>query len=185
VTNEAGFGFGVNVGTSPESLLAAQIHGGAPGVESSTEADGLHGWNGGGALTPVDRYAEMLAGAGLKESGSEWYFPARLTLDTGAVGNGLANPAQEVLGLNATQGEHLPKGLRILAIDSELDTHFAGGGTVLNEAEALAKQSGIPASNLTLIEEKTTYAHNDPAGATPEINEFFKHMVPFLEELAQ
>jgi hypothetical protein len=126
----------------------------------------------------------MLAGAGLKESGSEWYFPARLTLDTGAVGNGLANPAQEVLGLQATQGEHLPKALRILAIDSELDTHFAGGGTVLNEAEALATQSGIPSSNLTLIEEKTTYAHNDPAGATPEINEFFKHMVPFLEEIA-
>jgi pimeloyl-ACP methyl ester carboxylesterase len=184
VTNEAGFGFGINVGTSPESLLAAQIHGGTVGVEPTAEADGLHGWNGTGALTPVDRYAEMLAGAGLKESGSEWYFPARLTLDTGAVGNGLANPAQEVLGLHATQGEHLPKALRILAIDSELDTHFAGGGTVLNEAEALATQSGIPSSNLTLIEEKTTYAHNDPAGATPEINEFFKHMVPFLKEIA-
>ena len=184
VTNEAGFGFGINVGTSPESLAAAQIHGGAPGVEATAEADGLHGWNGTGALTPVDRYAEMLAGAGLKESGSEWYFPARLTLDTGAVGNGLANPAQEVLGLQATQGEHLPKGLRILAIDSELDTHFGGGGTVLDEAQALATQSGIPLSNLTLIEEKTTYAHNDPAGATPEINEFFKHLVPFLQEIA-
>jgi pimeloyl-ACP methyl ester carboxylesterase len=183
VTNEAGFGYSVNVGTSPASLAAAQIHGGV-GVEETTEADGLHGWNGAGALTPVGRYAEMLAGAGLHQSGSEWYFPARLTLDTGAVGNGLANPAQEVLGLHSTMGEQLPKSLRILAIDSELDKLFGGEQTTLNEAEALAAQSGIPPANLTLIEEKNAYAHNDPAGATPEDNEFFKHMVPYLEGIA-
>jgi pimeloyl-ACP methyl ester carboxylesterase len=191
-TNEAGFGFSVNVGTSPESLAAAQIHGGA-GIEETPEADGLHGWNGTGALTPVPRYAEMLAGAGLPNaSGSEWYFPARLTLDTGAVGNGLANPAQEVLDLHATMGEHLPKSLHILAIDSELDKLFGGEQTTLTEAKLLAEQSGISTEEcgvqvtpgcLTLIEEKNSYAHNDPAGATPEINEFFKHMVPFLKEL--
>ncbi len=157
VTNEAGFGYSVNVGTSPESLIAAQIHGGA-GVEEAAETDGLHGWNGAGALTPVSRYAEMLAGmvsgTPLRESGSEWYFPARLTLDTGAVGNGLANPAQEVLGLHSTMGEDLPKSLHILAIDSELDKLLGGEQTTLTEAELLAAQSGISPSNLTLIEEK-------------------------------
>ena len=189
VTNEAGFGYSVNVGTSPESLIAAQIHGGK-GVETETETDGLHGWNGTGALTPVSRYAEMLSGmvsgTALHESGSEWYFPARLTLDTGAVGNGLANEAQEVLGLHSTMGEHLPKSLHILAIDSELDKLLGGEQTTLTEAKLLAEQSGIPTiePNLTLIEEKNSYAHNDPAGATPEINEFFKHMVPFLKEIA-
>jgi pimeloyl-ACP methyl ester carboxylesterase len=183
VTNEAGFGYSVNVGTSPVSLAAAQIHGGA-GVQATAELDGLHGWDGSGALTPVSRYAEMLAGTDVREAnGSEWYFPARLTLDTGAVGNGLANPAQEVLGLHSTMGEDLPKSLHILAIDSELDKLFGGGGTTLTEAEALAAQSGISPSNLTLIEEKNTYAHNDPAGATPEINEFFQHMVPFLKAI--
>ncbi|HTW40855.1 MAG TPA: hypothetical protein VMD79_00890 [Solirubrobacteraceae bacterium] len=185
VTNEAGYGYSVNVGTSPESLIAAQIHGGK-GVEEVAESDGLHGWNGEGALTPVKRYAEMLAGTGLREaSGSEWYFPARLTLDTGAVGNGLPNPAQTVLGLHSTMGEDLPKSLHILAIDSELDKLLGGGETTLNEAEDLAAQSGISPSNLTLIEEKNAYAHNDPAGATPEINEFFKHMVPFLKGIAE
>jgi pimeloyl-ACP methyl ester carboxylesterase len=183
VTNEAGFGYSVNVGTSPPSLAAAQIHGGA-GVEEAAEGDGLHGWNGEGNLTPVSRYAEMLAGTGLHNaSGSEWYFPARLTLDTGAVGNGLENPAQKVLGLHSTMGRDLPSSLHILAIDSELDKLFGGAGTTLTEAEALAAQSGIPASNLTLIEEKDTYAHNDPAGATPAENEFFKKMVPYLEEI--
>jgi hypothetical protein len=173
-------------------LAAAQIHGGA-GIEETPEVDGLHGWNGTGALTPVPRYAEMLAGAGLPNaSGSEWYFPARLTLDTGAVGNGLANPAQEVLDLHSTMGEDLPKSLHILAIDSELDKLFGGEQTTLTEAKLLAEQSGISTEEcgvqvtpgcLTLIEEKNSYAHNDPAGATPEINEFFKHMVPFLKEL--
>jgi hypothetical protein len=156
-------------------------------VEAEPELDGLHGWNGTGALTPVSRYAEMLSGmvsgTPLRESGSEWYFPARLTLDTGAVGNGLANPAQEVLGLHSTMGENLPKSLHILAIDSELDKLFGGEQTTLTEAELLAAQSGIPPSNLTLIEEKNAYAHNDPAGATPEINEFFKHLVPFLKAI--
>ncbi len=195
VTNEAGFGFSVNVGTSPPSLVAAQIHGGA-GVEEAAEEDGLHGWNGTGALTPVPRYAEMLAGAGLKQSGSEWYFPARLTLDTGAVGNGLANPAQEVLDLHSTMGEHLPTSLHIIAIDSELDKVFGGEQTSLTEAKLLAEQSHISTEEcspttteaegcLTLIEEKNTYAHNDPAGATPEINEFFKKLVPYLEDIAK
>ena len=183
VTNEAGFGYSVNVGTSPASLVAAQIHGGA-GVEETAEADGLHGWNGTGALTPVRRYAEMLSGTGLHNAnGSEWYFPARLTLDTGAVDEGNENPAQKVLGLHATMGHDLPSSLHILAIDSELDKLLGGGGTTLNEAEILAAQSGIPSSNLTLIEEENSYAHNDPAGATPAENEFFKRLVPFLEEI--
>jgi len=183
VTNEAGFGYSVNVGTSPPSLVAAQIHGGT-GVEATAELDGLHGWNGTGALTPVPRYAEMLAGAGLNNaSGSEWYFPARLTLDTGAVGNGLENPAQKVLGLHSTMGTDLPKTLKILAINSELDKVFGPGGGSLKAAELLAEQSGIPAENLTLINEEEFYAHNDPAGATPADNEFFQHLVPFLEGL--
>ncbi len=185
VTNEAGFGYSVNVGTSPASLAAAQIHGGA-GVEEAAEADGLHGWNGSGALTPVRRYAEMLSGAGLRDaSGSEWYFPARLTLDTGAVGNGLENPAQSVLDLHSTMGKHLPTSLHILAINSELDKVFGPGGGTLKAAELLAEQSGIPKENLTLINEENVYAHNDPAGATPAENEFFLHMVPFLTEIAE
>ncbi len=204
VTNEAGFGYSVNVGTSPESLIAAQIHGGT-GVEPVAKEDGLHGWDGegNGELTPVRRYAEMLSGAGLREaSGSEWYFPARLTLDTGAVGNGLGNSshpsikeAQEVLDLDASEGENLPKSLHIIAIDSELDK-LLGGGTSLESAKLLAEQSHISTGEctptttategcLTLIEEKETYAHNDPAGASPEKNEFFKKLKPYLEDIAK
>ena len=51
---------------------------------------------------------------------------------------------------------------------------------MLTSAETLAKQSGIPGRNLTLINEETTYAHNDPAGGYPT-NEF-SELVPFLSK---
>src|ERR1700752_1164602 len=58
----------------------------------------------------------MLGGAGMTNvDGTEWYFPQRLTDDTGAVDQGNANPAQRVLGLRATMGHRLPRSLRIYA----------------------------------------------------------------------
>ena len=175
VTNAAQFGYALNVGTSPPALEAAQAHMGA-GV-SLTGA--VHGWDGSGAITPLSRYATMLSGAGVESAdGSEWYFPQRLTDDTGAVGNGNANPAQSVLGVDATMGHELPHGLLIYAIATVL-----GGPAVLSAAQTLAAQSGIPTSNLTLVDEHTVYAHNDPAGAYPN-NLFFDHLVPYLEKVS-
>jgi pimeloyl-ACP methyl ester carboxylesterase len=187
VTNEAQFGFDVNVGTSPPSLIAAQVHAGK-GIEETAKEDGLRGWDGEGALTPLRRYAEMLSGTGLPYAdGSEWYFPERLTIDTGAVAEGNANPAQEVLDEHAIFGHDLPTSLKILAIDTELDK-FLGSGNTLQAAEVLAEQSGIPKENLTLIDEEESYAHNDPAGADPvsegiEGNIFFKELKAYLGRL--
>jgi len=180
-TNEAGFGYGVNVGTSPPNLAAAQVHAGAGIVEQGPGEPWT--WNGAGAITPVQRYAEMLSGTGLKTvNGSEWYFPERLTIDTGAVAEGNANPAQSVLGEHAIHGSELPTSLHILAINSELDKLFGEGFNTLKAAEILAAQSKIPSANLTLVNVESTYAHNDPAGAFPT-NEFMSHLVPFLEGL--
>ena len=176
-TNEAGFGYGVNVGTSPPNLFAAQVHAGAGLAEPETAGQPWT-WNGAGAITPIRRYAEMLAGSTLMGAdGNEWYFPERLTIDTGAVAEGNDNPAQAVLGEHAIHGHELPTSLRILAIGTEL-----GKEAVLKAAEILAEQSGIPHGNLTLINEENTYAHNDPAGAYPN-NEFFSQLVPFLSGL--
>ena len=176
-TNEAEFGFGVDVGTAPEALVAAQAHVGHL-VESTCT------WSGEGALTPLHRYAEMFYGEGLiGEDGAEWFFPARLTLDTGAVAEGNENPAQKLLEIEATEGHNLPKSLKILAIDSELDKKLLGPRASLITAEILAEQSGIPKENLTLIEAEETYAHNDPAGAFPN-NVFFEALVPYLKGMA-
>jgi pimeloyl-ACP methyl ester carboxylesterase len=185
VTNEAEFGFGVNVGSSPPSLAAAQVHAGK-GLEETAKEDGLVGWDGTGAISPLRRYAEMLAGSGIHGAdGDEWYFPERLTIDTGAVAEGNANPAQEVLGEHAIHGHELPTSLKILAINSELDKAIGPGFSTLTAAEVLAEQSGIPRANLTLIDREDEYAHNDPAAAEPEGeiegNVFYRELVPFLE----
>lgn len=174
-SNVGQYGYALNVGTSPSTLLAAQAH-----LGTGLAANGpVHGWNGAGALTPIRRFATMFSGAGINNAdGTEWYFPQRLTDDTGAVANGNANPAQAVLGLNATLGHHLPKSLRIYAFGARL-----GGEGVLVAAQDLAHQSGIPSNHLTLINRQSTYAHNDPAGAYPT-NDFFKALVPFLGKIA-
>ena len=88
--------------------LAAQAHLG----QGLTANGPVHGWNGAGALTPIDRFATMFSGYPMQNvDGTEWYFPQRLTDDTGAVDNGNANPAQSVLDVDATMGHHLPKNL--------------------------------------------------------------------------
>ncbi len=176
VSNIGQYGYALNVATSPPSLEAAQAHLGT-GIASTGP---VHGWDGTGALTPIARFATMFSGAGIKDAdGTEWYFPQRLTDDTAVVANGNANPAQAVLGVQATMGHELPKHLLLYAFATSL-----GKSAVLQAASGLAAQSGIPSSNVTLVDRQTTYAHNDPAGAYPD-NAFFDALVPFLEKAAQ
>jgi hypothetical protein len=171
VTNVGQYGYALNATTSPPSLAAAQAHLGL-GVAAQGP---VHGWNGSGALTPIKRFATMFSGYAMQNvDGTEWYFPQRLTDDTGAVANGNANPAQSVLDVDATMGRSLPKNLLIYAFGAQL-----GGASVPAAAQLLAQQSGIPMSNLTLANYQSTYSHNDPAGAYPN-NAFFNLLVPFL-----
>jgi pimeloyl-ACP methyl ester carboxylesterase len=172
-TNLATFGFDTDVKTS-KLVFAAQAHLGHLDTSVSPA-----GWSSAGAITPIDRWASMLAGAGMSNvDGSEWYFPQRLTDDTGAVDQGNANPAQKVLGVDTTMGHKLPKSLRIYAFG-------AFGGTLITKgAAALAKQSRIPRSHLLLVSRKGTYAHNDPASAYPH-NVFFSNLMTFLAKVAK
>jgi hypothetical protein len=55
---------------------------------------------------------------------------------------------------------------------------------VLTSTKILAQQSGIAMSQLTLIDEHNTYAHNDPAGAYPN-NILFDYLVAFLKRVEQ
>jgi pimeloyl-ACP methyl ester carboxylesterase len=172
VTNLALFGYDVDTKTSKLSF-AAQVHAGQLDT-SVTPA----GWSRAGAITPLERWASMLAGAGLNNvDGTEWYFPMRLTIDTGAVGEGNPNPAQSVLDVAATHGSDLPKGLRIYAFGA------FGGQSILDAATTLANQSHIPSRNLTLVNRQGIYAHNDPAAAYPN-NDFFSNLLPFLGKLS-
>jgi pimeloyl-ACP methyl ester carboxylesterase len=173
-TNLAQYGYALDVKTSPPSLAAAQAHLGQLAASGDPR-----GWDTTGALTPIRRYAEMFSGWGLKGlDGTAWYHPMRLTIDAGAVGNGLRNPAQKVLDVNTVDGRKLPRNLRIYAFGAAL-----GGANVPAAAKLLAKQSHIPARNVTTLNRASTYAHNDPAGASPK-NDFLSRLVPFLRRIA-
>jgi pimeloyl-ACP methyl ester carboxylesterase len=173
VTNLAQFGYAADTETSPPSLFAFQAH-----VGHLAAAGSPRGWVRGGDITPITRYAKMYSGWGLEDvDGVAWYHPMRLAIDAGAVADGNRNPAQRVFGVRTTEGSELPKSLRIYAFGA------FGGQRILDDARTLARQSGIPRRNLTLVDRHGTYAHNDPAGAFPK-NAFLGHLVPFLDGVA-
>jgi pimeloyl-ACP methyl ester carboxylesterase len=171
VTNAGQYGYALDTETSPPGLAAAQAHLGRLAASGDPR-----GWDDAGELTPLTRFADMFGGWGLKGlDGTAWYHPLRLTIDGGAVAAGNANPAQTTLGVHATHGHDLPKGLRIYAFAASL-----GGKRVLDAASTLARQSGIPSRQVLLVDRHTTYAHNDPNSASPDRNDFLKRLIPFL-----
>jgi hypothetical protein len=175
VTNVGQYGYALDTETSPPGLAAAQAHLGR--LAASGEP---RGWSRGGELTPIRRYARMFAGWGLRGlDGTAWYHPLRLTIDSGAVAAGNANPAQAILEVRATHGDDLPKRMPIYAFGAAL-----GGERVLEAARILARQSGIPKRRLTLIDRSRNYSHNDPNSAAPR-NAFVANLVPFLERISR
>ena len=175
VTNTGQFGYALDTETSPAPLAAAQAHLGRLAASGDPR-----GWDGAGELTPIERYAQMFAGAGLLGlDGTAWYHPLRLTIDAGAVADGRRNAAQQVLGVRSTHGDDLADGTRIYAFAASL-----GGTRVLAAARALARRSGIPRRALTLVDRHATYAHNDPAAASPT-NAFVDTLVPWLRGVAR
>jgi pimeloyl-ACP methyl ester carboxylesterase len=172
VTNEGGFGYAVDAGTSPNSLRAAQVNAGHLAASGDPRT-----WVRDGAITPIQRYAAMLAGTRLTNvDGSAWYHPMRLTIDSNAVAAGNANPAQDVLNVRAIHGDEID--VPIYAFGAAL-----GGERVLDAARLLAQQSGLPARELTLINRERTYTHNDPNSANPK-NVLVDNLVPFLRRVA-
>jgi hypothetical protein len=170
-TNAGGYGLSLDTATSPPSLIAAQAHLGHLAATGNPR-----GWDDAGELTPLRRYADMFSGTGLQGvDGTAWYHPLRLTIDAGAVAAGNRNPAQRVLGVRATHGDDVD--VPIYAFGAAL-----GGRRVLAAARALARQSHLPARELTLVDRHTTYAHNDPAGALPK-NDFLSGLVRFLRPI--
>ena len=173
VTNLGQYGYALDNDTSPPSLIAAQAHLGHLAASGDPR-----GWDQAGEITPIQRFAEMFSGQGLKSlDGTAWYHPQRLTIDAGAVAAGNANAAQDILGVHATHGHDLPKRLRIYAFGAAL-----GGQRILDAATTLAGQSNIPSRNLTLIDRHETYSHNDPNSASPQ-NDFVDGLVPFLAKI--
>jgi len=172
-TNLAQWGYASDTETSPPNVAAFQAH-----VGRLAASGDPRGWNQAGEITPIARYARMFSGTWVVDAdGVAWYHPLRLTIDAGAVAAGNPNPAQQVLLVNAVHGDQID--VPIYAFAASL-----GGARVLDAARALAQQSGLPASKLTLVNRQNTYAHNDPAGAFPG-NAFLDRLVPFLQGIGR
>jgi len=169
--NEAQFGFAADVNTSPSSLAAFQVH---AGHLQGGNCDPC-GWIRGNAITPIQRYATMISGWGLQNTdGTAWYHPMRLSIDSGAVADGNANPAQKVLDVDTTHGNDI--NVPMYAFAAAL-----GNDRVVQATKALARQSHLPKHDVTIVNKAKTYAHNDPNAASPSRNDFLKHLIPFLD----
>ena len=87
-TNVGGYGYALDTKTSPAALRAAQAHLGQLAATGDPR-----GWDSTGALTPIQRYADMFSGTGLKGlDGTAWYHPQRLTIDAGRGRRGQRQP---------------------------------------------------------------------------------------------
>jgi pimeloyl-ACP methyl ester carboxylesterase len=171
VTNEAAYGFSLDTETSPPQLAAAHVHAGHLAATGDPR-----GWDPAGEITPIQRVAAMFSGAGLLGlDGTAWYHPTRLTIDSQAVGAGIANPAQDVLDVHSIHGRDLS--LPVYAFATSL-----GNQRVLDAARLLASQSSIPERAVTLVDRSETYAHVDPLAAYPD-NDFVTRLLPFLDDV--
>jgi hypothetical protein len=168
-TNRGGYGYAIDTQTSPKSLALVQMHIGHL-AGSGSPRDWVDG-----ELGTVERAAQLFSGIPAMD-GSSWYHPVRLSLDAGAIDNGIPNPAQKVLGDRTTHGRdvHLP----MYAIETSL-----GAGRVLKNVRALARRSGVPRRRLVLVDRHTTMAHIDPLVDVPRRNAFLKTVVPFLKRI--
>ena len=187
-TNAAQYGYALDVDTSPEGLELVEMH-----LGRLADTGDPRGWVDDEPV-PLERAARMFsgvlsgdqpgpdaelvgAGGGLEAiDGTAWYHPQRLSIDSDAVNGGIANPAQEVLGVRATHGEDLA--LPIYA----LETTF-GAGRVLAGAQLLAEQSGIPEDELTLVDQSDSLTHTDPMGINTAENPLVETVVRFLGEI--
>ena len=166
-TNLAQYAYAVDADTGPENLSLVQSH-----IGDLAPSGDPRGWVN-GQLGTAQRAAQVFREIDGMD-GTAWYHPLRLTLDAGAVNNGIANPAQKVFGIKTTMGKrvHLP----MYSFDTSL-----GNGRVKRATEALAKQSHVPKKWVRTVARKKTYAHIDPLSATPSKNDFIKTLVPFLK----
>jgi pimeloyl-ACP methyl ester carboxylesterase len=177
-TNAAQYGYALDVDTSPDGLELVQMH-----IGRLADSGDPRGWVD-DDLVPVERAARMFSGLvegpdgdeALGFDGTAWYHPRRLSIDSGAVNGGIENPAQELLGVRAIHGTELD--LPIYA----LETTF-GAGRVLNGARLLAQQSGIPESELTLVDERDRLTHTDPMSVETSQNPLVETLVPFLRDV--
>lgn len=167
-TNAGQFGYAFDATTSPEALELIQVRAGSLGADGN--------WVD-GEVTPLQNLAQVFG----REPGNsvEWFFPARLSLDTRAASPLTMTADAKKLGLRLKYGAAL--NLPTYAVQTSLSK-----GGVLAGAKRLIADSRIkrlPAADRVLVNVEQTNSHLDPLTAAPARNQFLKTSVPWLRRV--
>ena len=170
-TNEGALGFAFDNDTSPKALSLIQVRAGQLAASGDPR-----GWQN-GEVTPVQNIAKGFGGDQYGTNSVDWYYPARLNVDTnGASSMDRNSPAAQVLGLRVW---HLADvNVPYYAFQTSLTGTRDG---VVNGAKNFAARSKVPKGGLVIVDAKATTSHLDPLLAAPATNDFLKTVIPFLK----
>lgn len=166
VTNRGQLGFAFDETTSPAALGLIHTRSGTLGTSDGTS---LADWKN-GEVTPIENVA--LSFGQEPTNGAEWYFPKRLSLDTGAMSGLEPNAVTELLGLRPKYAKDVK--LPVYAIQTSLSQ----GRLKASTASFVAMNK----SKLTFVDASTTNSHLDPLLAAPKTSAFLKSVIPWLKK---
>jgi len=168
VTYQALYGHAFDYRTSPAYLKLDQVHSGTVATTGTPRA-----WVPDG-ITPVQNVAAVFAQSPL--SAVDWYYPARLSIDSGAAASLRQTPVADQLGLRMFHTAQVD--VPLFAFQTSLGgTHNA----VADAAHAFQAESKIP--SVTVVSRTSTYSHLDPLLAAPGANAFLATVVPWLKHV--
>jgi hypothetical protein len=165
VTNRGQLGYAFDASTSPKALALIQVQAGMLGPNG----DWIDG-----EVTPIERLAQTFAQE--PSNATEWYFPARLSIDVDAANALTRNKQTDYLHLRPWHRRQVD--LPLYALQTEL-SH----GHVLRGARRFIAGSKVPRSRAVLVDASATESHLDPLTAAPDRNRFLQTVVPFLRRL--
>ena len=164
VTNGAFLGNILDRDTAFSPALAVRTGAFAPEGDPRPWADGEN--------MTIARLAAAFAQ--LRPQFAEWYFPARLSLDSFGANSMGRNAVTKFLGLRLWHTKQI--NVPLFAYQTDLT-----GGGVIRGARAVQKASKIP--RLVEIDDSAAASHLDPVIAPPSFNGFTQNVVPFLKSL--
>jgi hypothetical protein len=165
-TNRGLFGYAFDASTSPAALSLIHVQAGTLGPNG----DWIDG-----AVTPIERLAQTFGQE--PANASEWYFPAKLSIDVDAANALTRNAQTDYLKLRPWHRRAVD--LPLYALQTDL-TH----GAVLRGAKRFIAGSRVPRGRAVLVDATATESHLDPLTAAPDRNRFLQTVVAFLRKLA-
>ena len=165
-TNRGLLGYALDASTSPQALALIHVQAGMLGANGD--------WVD-GEVTPIERVAQTFGQE--PANATEWYFPAKLSIDVDAVNALTRNAQSDYLKLRPWHRRAVD--LPLYAMQTDL-TH----GRVLRGARRFIAGSKVPRGRSVLVDASATEGHLDPLTAAPARNRFLQTVVPFLRKLA-